>query len=98
MPSKINKFAFVKHGSYNALLFDPRWKDKRKEILKRDNYCCIVCKSKENVQVHHRQYHFIRKHKSFKKPWEYSNSLLISLCKKCHQKGHQLYDVPTKYI
>ena len=98
MNAMTEDYAILKHGSYNALLFDPRWKEKRLLILQRDNNSCVVCKSKEDVQIHHRQYHFLRKYKAFKKPWDYSDSLLITLCRKCHQKGHQIYDVPTKYI
>lgn len=86
------------HGSYGALLFDKRWKELRKEILERDHYQCRVCKEKEKLQVHHRQYHYSMKLRKHRKPWEYPKQLLITLCEKCHQKGHQLYQVPTKYI
>jgi 5-methylcytosine-specific restriction endonuclease McrA len=86
------------HGTYGALLFDKRWREKRLTILERDGNVCRVCSSIEELQVHHRQYHFLKTLRKFKKPWEYSDSLLISLCKTCHQKGHQLYTVPIKYI
>tara|TARA_R110000787_G_scaffold48953_5_gene117549 strand:- start:349 stop:669 length:321 start_codon:yes stop_codon:yes gene_type:complete len=86
------------HGSYGALLFDKRWKEFRMKIIERDSHSCRVCKTKEKLQVHHRQYHFSRKLRKHKKPWEYPKNLLITLCEKCHQKGHQLFKVPTKYI
>lgn len=86
------------HGTYGAMLFDKRWREKRAHILKRDNNSCKVCKSPNELQVHHRQYHFIQKLRRFRKPWDYTDNLLITMCKTCHQKGHQLYKVPIKYI
>lgn len=86
------------HGTYGATLFDPRWKAKRKLILSRDKDCCVNCQSREDLQVHHRQYHFSRSLNSFLNPWEYNDHLLITLCKRCHQVGHRLYDIPTKYV
>src|SRR6266567_1990017 len=76
------------HGTYGASLFDPRWKTKRLEILNRDSYSCVVCKKNENLQVHHRQYHFLVRENKFKPPWDYDNYLLISLCESCHKRGH----------
>ena len=86
------------HGSYGPLLFDKRWKKKRKEILARDKHQCLICGETEKLEVHHRQYHWSKRRKSFVKPWEYGNKLMITLCKRCHQKGHQLYIVPIKQI
>lgn len=86
------------HGSYGALLFDKRWKEYRKKILERDQHKCRSCGEKEALQMHHRQYHYSLKLRKYRKPWEYPTSLIISLCSKCHQKGHQLYKVPTKYV
>ena len=86
------------HGSYGALLFDKRWKELRVKILIRDEYKCRNCNKTEELQIHHRQYHFSNKLRKFNKPWEYPNNLLITFCKRCHQNGHQAYEVPTKYI
>lgn len=64
------------------------WKHKRDEILKRDNYTCRVCgATRENgvkLDVHHRYY--------FKntKPYDYPNSMLYTLCAKCHMEEHGL--------
>lgn len=88
----------LNHGAYGAALFDPRWKSKRKEILERDQSKCVICKSDNNLQIHHRQYHFSRTLNVFKNPWEYDNSLMVTLCERCHQKGHRLYKVPVKYV
>ena len=86
------------HGTYGASLLDIRWKKKRKEILDRDNYRCVNCSSTENLQVHHRQYHFEIKVRKFKEPWDYPHALMITLCETCHQRGHQLYKVPSIVI
>lgn len=87
-----------KQGSYGALLFDPRWRAKREEILKLDNYKCVICGSTDELQVHHRQYHFVERLGVKKMPWDYDNIYLITLCKKCHERGHNRYDIPMKYI
>jgi hypothetical protein len=83
------------HGSYGPLLFDKRWKQKRAEILARDGHRCVVCKDPDNLQVHHRQYHFLAKTSQFKPPWGYENHLLISLCESCHSRGHSKYKIAT---
>lgn len=83
------------HGSYGALLFHPHWKAKRKEILQRDMHRCVHCRSEKDLQVHHRQYHFIASEQQFRLPWEYPGHLLITLCESCHNKGHHKYKVPT---
>lgn len=81
------------HGTYGGLLFREEWKNKRDEIIKRDG-CCKICNSITDLQVHHRQYHFLLKEKKFKLPWEYPNNLLITLCENCHRRGHNKYKVP----
>ncbi|WP_298366423.1 hypothetical protein [uncultured Lutibacter sp.] len=98
--SKKQNYQFGKfnHGSYGAKLFDERWKKLRKSVLKRDFNKCVVCSSVENLQVHHKQYHFSELKRTFKEPWEYDIKYLVTVCKKCHQKGHSKYKIPTKYI
>ena len=86
------------HGSYGKLLLDVKWKEFRKIIIQRDNHKCTICDCVSDLQVHHKQYHFSETSRTFKKPWEYNTSLLITICKKCHDFGHRKYKVPTKYI
>jgi len=86
------------HGSYGELLFDERWRKKRETILARDDRKCVFCFSTNDLQVHHRQYHFIKSANKFKVPWDYDNSLLITLCKSCHNRGHNKFKVPTLSI
>lgn len=83
------------HGTYGALLFKPEWRAKREEILHRDNHTCVICYGSEDLQVHHRQYHFIASIKQFKLPWDYPDNLLITLCESCHKRGHNKFKVPT---
>jgi len=86
------------HGSYKELLFKQEWKSKREEILIRDNRSCVICKNNINLQIHHRQYHFLVQKKQFKLPWQYQDNLLVTLCESCHKKGHRKFKVPTIYI
>lgn len=82
--------------SYGELLFRPEWRQRRAQILTRDNYICQFCgsKDKKTLQVHHRQYHYIARLAKFQDPWDYSDECLITICKRCHDKGHALYKVP----
>lgn len=86
------------HGAYAGLLFDQRWKQRRQQILHRDNQKCVICLATEKLHVHHRQYHFIKALQKFKSPWEYEDRLMITLCEKCHQRGHNKFKVPTIYV
>lgn len=83
------------HGSYGGLLFHPKWKARRKEILLRDMHRCVHCRSSRELQVHHRQYHFLAGEQRFRLPWDYPDHLMITLCESCHSKGHSKYKVPT---
>lgn len=69
--------------SYLKLLEDPRWKIKRLEIVQRDNHACCCCeKDCYELHVHHLKYLPNRK------PWDYPNHLLITLCEFCHHLEH----------
>ena len=59
---------------------DPRWRNKRLEILKRDNCKCQICGC-DAQDVHHIKYI-----NSYNAPWNIENDYLVSLCKKCHYK------------
>jgi 5-methylcytosine-specific restriction endonuclease McrA len=68
---------------YGLLLQDKRWLSKRIEIIKRDCGKCTSCGSKSCLQVHHKRY--IHN----KKPWQYSNCDLTTLCSICHNEIHK---------
>lgn len=66
--------------SYSELLKDPRWQKKRLEILNRDKFECRCCgRDDKTLQVHHIIY------ETGRKPWEYNNDDLITLCEFCHE-------------
>lgn len=67
---------------YRKLLLTKEWKSKRQSILERDSYKCTRCGSIDKLNIHHIKY--IRGRNA----WEYDNSLLITLCYKCHSEIH----------
>lgn len=81
--------------TYQELLRTPQWQEKRKQILKRDNYRCCNCGSSSGLEVHHRQYHILKVTGSFRKPWAYSDRNLVTLCANCHKAGHKKYNIPV---
>lgn len=85
----------IKNNLYREKLLDKRWLLKRDIILKRDNYCCMICGSQNNLVVHHKQYHYSKILNRFYDPWNYQDKYLVTLCESCHKRGHELYNVPT---
>ena len=80
-----------KTESYAELLKDPRWQKKRLEIMQRDNFTCQLCGDQERqMHVHHKYY------LDGKRPWEYSNNVLVTLCENCHNYIHN--NIPTNDI
>lgn len=76
--------------SYETLLLNPAWLEKRELVLKRDHYSCSVCRRKQSEQglytslnIHHKVYY------SGRLPWEYDDSDLITLCQACHFQLHK---------
>jgi hypothetical protein len=67
--------------TYLDQLKDPLWQRKRTDILNRDNFTCQKCgNDKDTLHVHHR--HYI----NGRRPWDYPDQLLITLCYKCHKE------------
>ena len=85
-------------SDYPILLNKPEWKFKRKQIIQRDNNQCRNCGDNKYLQVHHRQYHFIKNTNFIKRPWDYNSEILITLCNNCHKSGHKNYKIPTYTI
>ena len=90
---------------YTKTLQRIEWKLKREEILKRDHYQCIFCKSIDikNLQVHHTQVHYdanTRYHRipARKLPWKYANKYLMTLCKACHYGKHRQNKLPRFWV
>lgn len=63
--------------NYNKYLNSPAWKERREEVLKRDNYLCQSCLKARATQVHHLSY----KHWGDEPLFE-----LISVCTECHER------------
>lgn len=64
---------------YTELLSNPQWQKKRLKIMERDNFCCVNCgDDRTTLNVHHKKYI------TGKKPWEYKDEDLITLCITCH--------------
>lgn len=73
--------------NYADLLRHPKWQKRRLEIMQRDSWCCSVCKADDlPLNVHHQRYI------SGRKPWEYSNDDLVTLCDDCHGEIHEVHD------
>ena len=66
---------------YEAYLQTEQFNEKRKSVFDRDNHKCVVCGSKNNLQVHHLTYRNV-----FQEPL----SDLITLCKNCHATYHAI--------
>ena len=78
-------------SQYKEWLLDPKWKRKRKEILKRDYGMCTVCHAKKNLHIHHTFYY-----DRFIPPWKYPENSLLTICAKCHKEYHEICDVEIK--
>ena len=71
--------------TYWEQLKDPRWQQKRLEILNRDGWRCQECgDTKHTLHVHHRRY------ERGKAPWEVGNEHLVVLCESCHAQVTEL--------
>lgn len=81
--------------SYVEMLLTELWKRKREEILERDNRKCRNCGSTHDLQIHHKQYHIDSKTGFKKEPWKYEDKYLITLCRQCHETGHNQYIIPV---
>lgn len=67
-------------SDYRKKLLDPKWQKKRLEILNRDEFKCVECKSDcKTLHVHHKNYIFGNE------PWDYPSTNFITLCEDCHQ-------------
>jgi 5-methylcytosine-specific restriction endonuclease McrA len=80
---------------YANMLERPEWLIRRYLIIQKDGKRCQNCGSTSNLQVHHRQYHRWIQSGSYKKPWEYKDKYLITLCFNCHQAGHKCFSIPV---
>lgn len=67
-------------SDYARLLQHPKWQKKRLEVLEGAEFSCERCGSQDQtLHVHHSFYDRCRK------PWEYDDDQLFSLCEQCHK-------------
>lgn len=69
-------------NQYSETLKNGNWQKRRVEILQRDNFKCVLCKSEDRLEIHHINYI------DGIKAWEYPNDMLITLCRGCHEKEY----------
>lgn len=69
---------------YNHLLKDKRWKEFRLKVMSERGSKCECCGGTNILQIHHTFYI------GGKMPWEYDVKDMRVLCKKCHQRIHNI--------
>jgi 5-methylcytosine-specific restriction endonuclease McrA len=80
-------------AEYTGLLLNPRWQRRRLEIMKRDNFSCLLCQNpNDTLHVHHLDYI------DGLKPWEYEDYFLITTCEECHKWLHSLRGMPLHVV
>lgn len=78
---------------YQDLLNCFEWQFKRLKILYRDKFSCNDCKKMSYLlHVHHKFY--LVNHL----PWEIDDQALVSLCRDCHAKRHEIENIPIYEI
>lgn len=74
-------------SSYYQLLRHPQWQKKRLRCMEAAGFSCQDCGTTDRtLNVHHRYY------SKGKKPWEYPDHALVTLCDDCHKNRHDLMD------
>lgn len=79
-----------RYTEYHKQLKTKEWKDYRKLVFSSRGKVCEMCGVNTNLQVHHPQYVFGRK------AWEYPISEVVVLCRKCHEKVHNIKNKRNK--
>jgi hypothetical protein len=77
----------IKDLNYNDFLNTPYWKAIAYEVKRRHRFRCIMCDSKEMLNVHHKNYSY----HGMEHTYEGIKSLTC-VCKKCHSKHHGHYE------
>lgn len=80
---KNTKFIHVGNISRIDQYYHHNWYVVRKVVLKRDKYKCMACGSEDELNVHHKKY-------TTKYVWEEPIKNLVTLCRACHKKEHNI--------
>ena len=79
--------------TYLSKLGDPRWREKRLEVIKARGGRCEDCGTSAKVlEVHHCVY------LPMKEPWEHGDDELMCLCPACHIKRQKVEDISRIYL
>lgn|SRR3990167_3723955 len=68
--------------NYKGYLKSPHWQKTKKQFYLFNEKKCVVCKSKENINLHHTDY---------RKMGIEEFGDLITLCQNCHTELHKIY-------
>ena len=72
-------------SKWSSAFRDPRWQQKRLEIMQRDEFTCQSCQATDKtLNVHHIYY------EKNKAPWDYEEDMLVTWCEDCHTKRHEI--------
>lgn len=73
---------------YLEKLKSPHWQRKRCEVMTRDDFTCVRCRSTEKqLHVHHLSYEY------GKDPWDYPMENFATLCFECHEEETNILNV-----
>lgn len=76
---------------YKDQLKTSAWLRVKYEVMARDNFVCVNClcdNFERQLEVHHVAYYPDKR-----MAWEYPDYMLVTLCRKCHQKEHDDNDI-----
>ncbi|MFD2829218.1 HNH endonuclease [Corticicoccus populi] len=82
-----NEFRNKYDKEYVSFYSSKKWRDKRLQALRRDEYLCKDCLKDDVYTVAEEVHHIIETKDDWSKRLELDN--LISLCKACHNKRHE---------
>lgn len=79
--------------TYTEQLAHPKWQKRRLGMLNAANWSCSQCGCDDvTLHVHHKQY------VKGRMAWEYEDSDLAVLCKKCHECQHEAQDALKRIL
>lgn len=80
-----NEFRNTYNKEYVTFYSSKKWRDKRKQALRRDEYICRRCKEEfDLITIAEEVHHIVPTKVDWNKRLELDN--LMSLCKPCHQQ------------
>lgn len=82
----LSRFLATKEMYFNS----PKWWEKRTLVHKKYNYQCALCSSNQELEVHHLS--------GYDKIPNEPTHCLVTLCRSCHQKQHDIHGYPSTYL